>query len=396
MFKALCLFRNQLEHIKPVEKELAGHVEFQYDRLWLPLTINEQKPDIVISINEHHRSIADCYERANLLSIPTLTIQDGVLEWRHLFENPVFRGNEFGVPLHHPVIADKIACIGPLWYNFIRELGNASKVELTGMPKMDIVGSNPIKINNQKRKRILILTAAKPWFYDNQKPVILEMLSDLKEFFSSHPELEAIWRVTRQLDKDLGLRNHFKRKDTVELKSLLDQCDAVISTTSTAMIESMLCGKPVARIDYFNNPALFPTVWNITHKSQIEYQVQRLLEPSPMECWLQEVFKDQVILGTTNAAKNVAFLIMKMIHLSKNREQTKLPSDICLNNIQEMMAKIPPPLSSFYPQREALNITDPEALKTKLIRTEWELNLLKMNQERASLLRLILRKLRRR
>lgn len=392
MFKALCLFRDQFNHIKPVEEALRGKVEFKYDDIWDSRLIIGTKPDIVIGINEYHLKIAECYFRSRQLNIPSLTLQDGIMEWRHVFENPLYNGNEHGVPLYHPVIADKIACIGPIWYNFIKELGNEKKVELTGMPKMDILGNRPTSSAKKQVKKILILTSAKPWFYDDQKPVIIQMLSDLKEFFMGHNNYIPIWRVTKHLDRELGLINHFAHKDTLELKELLNDCDAVISTISTAMIESMLCGKPVARIDYFNNPALFPTVWNITDKNQIEDQVLKLANPSQMECWLQDVYKNQVILATSHASKNVAELILLMISFSKSNSISDMPADMYRWLPDDNLIQVPPSLSEFYPARNVYQTDNIDELRNKLIRAELEISTLNNQLARSSLSVMIMRK----
>ncbi len=159
------------------------------------------------------------------------------------------------------------------------------------------------------------------------------------------------------------------------------------------MIESMLCGKPVARIDYFNNPGLFPTVWNITDKNHIEDQVRKLTNPSPMECWLQDVYKDQVILATSNASKNVAELILKMIGFSKSNSVSNLPSEMCLQNHDDTLMKTPPALSEFYPGREEYHNDNVVELRNKLVRSELAIATLNQQLASNSLSKLIIRKL---
>lgn len=385
---AYCLFKDQFQHIQPVEKACENTIKFIYDAEWNFPKIKELNPDIVVSINEHHLKIAECYEQAQQLNIPTLTLQDGVLEWRYLFENPMFSGNDSGIPLHQPIIADKYACIGPWWAHLIAAMGNKDKVEVTGMPKMDGI-ENQIATSNKKNtgaKTIMVMTAAKPWFEEVQKPTIITMLQDLKTYFDSRKDINVIWRVTKLLDKDLKVEGAFNKKESTELLTQLNKCDAVISTVSTAMIETLLMGKPLAKLDYFNSPSMFPTVWSITHRDQIDQTVNSLLSTKQEQCFTQELFKYQVISHIGNASKMVADLMLKMIEYKQTNPDKKLPS----NMLQHASAfDNPSSLPQVYPDRQALIHQDIDWLKAKLVRLEWENQLLKQEASKFRLSKLL-------
>lgn len=374
---AYCLFRDQFQHIKPVEQWCHNKVRFIYDDVWNPESIINVKPDIVIGINEYHLKIAECYKVANELGIPTLTIQDGVLEWRYLFENPMFSGSEFGVPLHFPIIADKYACIGPWWKSLIAAMGNVEKVELTGMPKMDLLENHSIPFARKSvlPKKILVMTAAKPWFTDKQKDIVFRMLADLKSYFEKRDDIETVWRVTKDLDKDLRVKGAFIQKESIELATQLNACDAVISTTSTAMIETLLMGKPLAKIDYFNSPPLFPTVWSITAQNHIEDTINSLLAPTPEQCYWQEVFKNQVLSPIGFGAIKVGELILKMIHFKEANPFKMLPVNM-LDDNYELPESNRITAELLYPKRQSLKTHDFEWLRRRLIRLERENNLL--------------------
>lgn len=383
---AYCLFKDQFQHIKPVEKAAKGLIKFVYDSDWKANKIKELRPDIILGINEYHYAIAECYHAASELNIPTLTLQDGVLEWRYLFDNPMFNGNKFGVPLHLPIIADKYACIGSWWLGLIAAMGNEDKVELTGMPKMDsICDRNLVQdYNTSSSKKILIMTAAKPWFEAAQKHIMLKMLHDLKSYFKQRPDIEVIWRVTKDIDKELNIVGVFHQKESQELVAQLADCDAVISTTSTAMLETLLMGKPLARLDYFNTPTLFPSVWSITHHDQINNTINSLLHPKSEQLFWQEVIKKQVISHLGVAANRVVELMHRMIDYRIEHPYAKLPPYMLESTVYNGDAT-QSAIRFLYPQRESLVNTDVHWLRAKLARLERENELLKMEVARKSI-----------
>jgi hypothetical protein len=372
MLKALCLFRDQLSHIKPVEEALQGKVQFIYDALWDEKIIDIEKPDIVIGINEFHIEVAKCYEKASERNIPTLTMQDGILEWRFMFQNELYDGNESGVPMHHPVLADKYACIGLTLANVIASLGNEHRVEIVGMPKLDQIKPIALKPISHSKTNVLIITAAKPWFNNEQKKVILTMLSDLKNYFNTHKQYKITWRITKLLDKELNVESSFGTKSTHEIVDQINEADLVISTTSTAILEAMRCGKPVAKIDYFNLPDMLQTAWSIRSHNDIHQTVQQMIAPSEQQCWYQNYLLNTQCVNDTKASNRTAELILKMIQFKKESKEA-LPSKIISINKSELAFSFP---SDFYPKREVLQHSEMDWLKAKLLRLELRNSLL--------------------
>ena len=372
MYKALCLFRDQYAHIKPVEEALIGKVQFVYDAIWNEEIIEIENPDIVIGINEFHIEIAKCYEKASEKNIPTLTLQDGILEWRFMFQNELYDGNKTGVPMHHPVLADKYACIGLSLANMIASLGNEHRVEIVGMPKLDHIVPKALKPNSEEKRKILIITAAKPFFNEAQKQVVINMLRDLQRYFNQHSHYEVAWRITKLLDKELNVTSTFETKSTSEIVDQINEADIIISTSSTAILEAMRCGKPVAKIDYFNLPEMLQTVWNIRHHDDISTVLNQMSELNKQECWFQNYLLNMQCLNDTNASKRVGELILKMIALKKESNKP-LPSKLISVDQNELLFQFP---SDFYPNREVFNQSETEWLKAKLTRLELRNSLL--------------------
>jgi len=383
VYSALCLFRDQFSHIYPVEEFLKDKVKFTYSSSWQPNEIDELRPNIVIGINEHHSEIANCYEAAAKLNIPTLTLQDGILEWRYLFENPMHDGNSFGVPLYTPVIADKLACIGNWWAHLIGAMGNHDKVEVTGMPKMDVLSKTvEVKMTPRsgERRKVLIVTAAKPWFNDDQKRVVLAMLSNLVEYFDANKDIEPIWRITKGLDKEIGINNSYHQKDSTELAELIVKSDAVISTISTAMVETLILGKPLAKLDYFNTPNVFPTVWNITHKGQIHEVVSSLLSNSNKRLYWQEILKNVIIANVGQGAKKVADLILAMIEFRSANPLLKFPSEMLKSSHASALSN-----AVDFMNRKTLQHNDIDWLKARVMRLERENAVMKAELKQRSM-----------
>src|SRR5690349_17682465 len=85
-----CLLQDQLGHVKPAEERLDGAARFVYDAAWDPAAMLAAEPDVVVCVNEHYSEVTDCLLAAQRAGIPTLTVQDGILEWRCQYENPLF------------------------------------------------------------------------------------------------------------------------------------------------------------------------------------------------------------------------------------------------------------------------------------------------------------------
>lgn len=331
MYVALCLFQDQFSHIKPVEHALAGRVQFIYTKEWQVGEVERVKPDIIIGINEHHIGVAECYAFAKVHHIPTLTLQDGILEWRHMFENPLFNGIT-GPPLHSPVLADKIACIGLTSASLIGALGNWHKVELTGMPKLDALkfaSARTFQPGSGEKKQILVLTSSKPWFDDNQREVVMKELLDLKETLAKRKNVEVVWRVTKELPQILGVTNNYTQKSTLELAELIRRSDAVVTTISTTILESQLLEKPTAILDYFNTSNFVGTRWAIRHRSQMDTVLNEILKPTTRDKAIQDFFLHQnLTLGLESASQRTAQLVLLMIEYKQKYPGLLLPGNL--------------------------------------------------------------------
>lgn len=368
-----CLQRDQFGHTQPVEAAMQDGAQFTYDETWDAARMLQAAPDLVLCVNDFPYEIARCLEAAREQNIPSLVLQDGILEWRCQFENPLF-GAGGGAPQHQPVIADKIACIGFQSARQIAAWGGAAKVEVTGMPRMDALTSayDPAAASHTgaAKRRVLVMTAKKPGFTPEQTAVTLKSLQDVQAYFANRPDIDVIWRVTKNLDFELGVDNQLRELDSLDLVSVVKQVDAVITTISTAILEVMLLRRPVAALDYHNVPRFVETAWTISAPEQIDSVVNELLEPSAAKmAYQQERLADTLYLQP--AAPRVAALIERMAQAGREARTRGIPlalPPVVLPFDLYREQKIA--LHELYPAQAVYQETDAEKLKLRLARLE--------------------------
>jgi hypothetical protein len=376
-YKITCLLRDQYAHVKPVEEALEGKAEFTYDGDWDPAKLVSGKPNLILCVNDYHYDVARCIEAAKQAGIPTLTMQDGILEWRCQYENPLF-GAGNGAPQHQPVLADKIACLGHASVRHIASWGNAAKVEVTGMPRLDALLHRKAAPIRKPGSRILVMTAKNPGFTQAQRNLTIQSLKDVRDYLTGKPGVQILWRVSKAVAQALEVENQLTEISTAELATVLDQADAVISSLSTAILEAMMSGRPVAALDYHNVPRFQSTAWTISSREQIGPVVTELLNPPANKIAFQTHCLADSLECSGSAAERVASLILKMI------EQRNTLQPNMLGNGTRFQVFDLPPLAALYPNHAAFS--DTETLQLRLARAENENRRLKdeLSELRAS------------
>lgn len=376
-YTVYCLAGDQAEHIRPVEAWFGERAEFVYDTDPAPVRMLEVSPDIVLCVNDFPYEIMRCLDAAHAAGIPSLVFQDGILEWRCQYENPTF-GFGGGAPQHQPVIADKIACIGHQSARQIAAWGNAHKVEVTGMPRMDYLLDYEAPSPNRPGKRLLVMTAKKPGFTPDQVETTLRSLRNIKEYFDSRDDVEVVWRITKQLHLELGVQNQLQELASQDLVRVLAQVDAVITTPSTAMLEAMLLSRPVAALDYYNVPRFVPTAWTISAQEHIPTVVDELLTPSAAKLKFQEDCLQDCLWLEDRASARVGELIEKMVVAAHALRTSNSLFVLSPNLLDITAASISPAgkqcvdLSEVYPEQEIFEENDLQALQIRYARLNKE------------------------
>lgn len=270
----LALSRGQHHHYAPLESVDAWRVIESPE--WCAETLRDIMPDILITPSCDWYESAACIKEARRLNIPSLYIMDGIIEWRHQWENPRF-GAGGGMPYNQPIITDKIACLGWQSARTLEGWGCIGKCELVGVPRFDHYILDPVvRTPHDGPKRLLIMTANTPGFTPEQITLTEQSLLDVNEYIQKHPEWEPIWRVRKGLDTKLSLVDRFPDLRGKPLREVLAEADAVLSTPSTVLLEAMLAGLPTAILDYSNSPTYVPAAWMVTAPQHIAFVLDDL------------------------------------------------------------------------------------------------------------------------
>ncbi len=358
-----CLLRDQLAHVRPLEAHFGDRARFVYDEVWDPARLLAGRPDVVLCVNDWPYDVARCLDAAREAGIPSLVLQDGILEWRCQYENPLF-GSGGGAPQHQPVLADRIACLGRQSARQIAAWGNASKVEVTGMPRLDHLLARPRVPRARPGRRILVMTAKNPGFTPEQREVTLRSLQDLKAHLDTLSGVEVAWRVSKVLVPELGIANRLTELAGAELVELIERADAVVTTPSTVMLESMLLDRPVAALDYHNVPRFVPTAWTISARDHIPGVVAELLDPQPRKLAFQRDCLDDCLACDGPAAPRVAALVERLAARGERRARHGVDAPAPASNGSA------PTLADLYPAEPVFRETDPQRLQVRLLRAE--------------------------
>jgi hypothetical protein len=372
--RVLCLLRDQQQHVKPVEADFGDRAEFVYTDDWRPETVTKDAWDLVLCVNDYWWGVARCLDSARQAGIPTLVLQDGLLEWRCQYENPLF-GAGGGAPQHQPVLSDKIACLGHQSARHVAAWGNRSKVEITGMPRLDYLHGRASPAPRRPGSRLLVMTAKKPGFTQDQADLIERSLRDVRNHLTGRRDVETIWRITGQLAEELGVPNELRSVGSEELVTILERVDAVITTPSTAMLEAMLVGRPVAALDYHNAPRFTPTAWTISAPEQIPGVIDGLLNPTPRRMAFQEASLHDSLSCETPAAPRVSRLIVDMVSLARKirteNATWRFPPDMVGDPGQWSLPR-PRPLKELYPEQPLFGEEELDGLRVRLARAQKE------------------------
>ena len=244
--------------------------------------------------------------------VPVLVLADGILEFRNTFANPNVAAGSLFMPLH----GHKIACLGANQARHIEAWGNQGKTEVVGLPRLDEV-SEKGPLENSDSRKILVVTARQPGFTDQQLDQVRRSLVDVRDWFGRNQDFQGktltpVWRLTGGLADKIGVDQDGDPLK-IPLIELLPQVDAVISTPSTTVVESMLLGRPTAVLDYTNSPLFISPAWSITASEQIGSVVSELLAPSEARLLFQQTSLQDSLQVNEPAALRMCRLVNALI-----------------------------------------------------------------------------------
>jgi hypothetical protein len=288
--------------------------------------------DLAIFFSEHFHRFRNTWYQLHSRGCLTLYAIDGILEWRNAWENSV---DEPACPwTMRPVLSDKVACTGVAQAAILDGWGNSGKTEVVGLPRLDAAIEASRSKNghaaDSSRLNVLVATAKWPGYTPGQRAQIRESLSDLHTFSLNHPvvggrAVQWTWRLTAGLAAGIGVPNTLTDTTGRELAEVLDSMDAVITTPSTVMLESMIRGIPTAILDYTNSPEYVPAAWRINARSQIGDVVSQLAWPAASRMHYQQFLLQQALQTEISASVRMAELCRQMIRIAHDCRANGLP-----------------------------------------------------------------------
>ena len=278
--------------------------------------------DFAIFYTEHFDRFRQACTELRQRSVATIYLIDGILEWRNAWEN---RPDEPACPFAmRPVLAHKAACIGPAQARILGSWGNAAQVEVVGIPRLDrLVPSRQGRVPDNTF-RVLVMTAKCPGFTEAQIETTSRSLRELRDqlatqVISDGRSVVPVWRLTGGLAEALEVDNQLNDLSGLELAEQLEHVDAVITTSSTAMLEAMRLEKPVALLDYHATPRYVPAAWTITHRSQIETVLKQLAEPDPARMNYQNFLLQDQLYSEGSSVARMSTLIRHMAESARQQ-----------------------------------------------------------------------------
>ena len=317
----------------------AAPLQARFDvRILPPEQIAEQANagDLAIFYTEHFDAFREASLQLKQKQVATLYMVDGILEWRNAWENSP---DEVACPYTmRPALSHKIACIGASQARTLAAWGNADKVEVVGIPRLDQLQTDSLKAETTSAPdsrnqltakarapiRVLVMTAKTPAFTVSQLETVRRSLHDLLAWQQANPtigqrKIEFTWRLTRGLAEELSVDNQLDSLAGADLFDQLKQVDAVITTPSTAALEAMRMGLPVAQLDYHNRPHYVQTGWDIAAADHITNAITQMVNREPARMLFQRHQLADSLYFESNATERLTSLIELMLGLAKKQ-----------------------------------------------------------------------------
>lgn len=303
-------------HAEPLIKHYGNQVVVEAD--YTPEKVSAHNPDLVIAFEASNAQRGLCIAEMMRRNVAALLIMDGIQEWRNTWSRTQ---KVIKRPLNQPALVHKIACLGRLDARLYESWGNVGMCEVVGAPRLDnlISQQRPGRIEPilDRPLRLLVMTARTPGFTAEETAVTLESLRDLQSILEQRTDIEVVWRISKGLHLELGVKNTYNSATGAELHDLLPQMDAVITTPSTAQLEAMLFGLPTALLNYHFVPLYTQAAWEIKCKEHIPLVLNDLTAPPLERIVYQDFCLQDALHCKTEAMPRLVYLIDEMLRIKQ-------------------------------------------------------------------------------
>jgi len=267
--------------------------------------------DILITVHSVVAEVARLFESVHG-RIPTLTLQDEILEHRHCWEK---KGRS--IQRYRPVLSDKIAVFGERSRALLLAWGNPEqKISVTGAARFDAYCAHAA----QDSGPILLACGDTPFLDKSEDDELFAMFDELIKVCSAGNipfRFRMPEKVRRRVLASAGdfpiLRTLCMSDATVEPSPQdVITAGAVVTTPSTGALEAMAAGKAVALLHPRDVTVYLSAAWNIRRPQDMRTVLRELLAPPAEKLMYQSVILGENLLVATDATANIVELIRSM------------------------------------------------------------------------------------
>lgn len=329
--------------------------------------------DLCVFYNEFYAPFRECCIEVKKRGCGTLYAIDGILEWRNLWEFPPSSGSCLWTM--RPILSDKVACIGQSQARILESFGNAGKCEVVGVPRFDRLAGRTPRKRDITEFRLLIMTAKTPAYTSQQFSHVTKSLLDLRCWIENwnrqgRLRIRPHWRLTAGLGDEIGVAAELRDTTGNDLATILLNVDAMISTPSTAVLEGMLQGIPVAILDYTNSPQYVPAAWSVTAPEHLGIAIPELIEFPEKRRLLQESLLHDHLECRTPSIPRMSSLIERMLAIGRQCFESgaplHFPSALLPTHPELMSAPVPPvDMSVLFPDAPEFKVQDLSVLQAE-------------------------------
>ena len=173
--------------------------------------------------------------------------------------------------------------------------------------------------------------------------------------------------MTGGLAQQVEVENQLGDLTGGELKEMLNSVDAVVTTPSTAMLESMLMNLPVAVLDYHNCPHYVTSGWDICSAEHIDIAMQQMSQRDEARMLFQNNELQDSLHCSDSATDRFVELAESMLEMASQ----KIAAGESLEFPAKMLSNSPIQLSDFshdrlYSNAQEFVVTDKTELQVQL------------------------------
>lgn len=307
-----------ISYITPIIQQLNVKTE-----IISPEQISEKKDliysaNLLITIHSFVKTVLELFLELKG-KIPTLTIQDGILEYKsskHRFQ---------GFYRYRPLVSDHIAVFGEVSQKLLLSYGVANEqIHITGSPRFDII--EQYKQKNHHLPYLLITMANRPgyglkniqsyyslmeklliWLESQQVPFKLRLSRGV-----SNIGQESIYKVLEN-PSNILIKYFDQTPTKTYLYEDLANAFAVVTTPSTVSLEAMLFDIPVVHL--LPDPTLvyLQTAWSICKEENIEEVIIDLTNIDPLKMSFQNIILNDNISHRNSSIEKITKLIYALL-----------------------------------------------------------------------------------